>query len=552
MKAEELKLLELLDFQPEEGLIRFKDRRMLIFDADALGLLRKELIECLGPEGARGVLTRFGYANGYRDALTSKELFDWENDREWWFAGPAMHTMEGKLKANPQKVIFDKERGEFRVEAFWERSYEAEQHLLHIGKSEIPVCWTLVGYASGHATACFGEEVYFVEKRCVGMGDDRCEIIAQTAKAWGEEIKPHLRYFQSVKMQEELSHLTQELEKKKRELAKQRRELLRLRREAYLDIPPDLVAKSPGMRKLLDTAARLAGVDTTVLITGESGTGKERVARFIHERSPRSKGSFVALNCGALPEQLLDSELFGHRKGSFTGATEDRKGLFEAARGGTLFLDEVGETSPATQVKLLRALQEREIRPLGQDTTVKVNVRVIAASNQDLSALVKEKRFRTDLYYRLKVVVLEVPPLRDRREDILPLARLFVEKFCADLKREFCTLDSESLDLLLAYPWPGNVRELENAIERAVVLTDDCRMTSVDLPPEVRGEALSSDLLSVGKVLPLREMERRYILSVLERNQGNRAQTARDLQIGYNTLWRKLGKPEGQEDSKNG
>jgi DNA-binding NtrC family response regulator len=544
MKAEDLKLLELLDFKPDEGLIHFKDRRMLIFDADALGLLRKELIESFGAEAARGILTRFGYANGYQDAITTKELFDWENEKEWWYTGPALHTMEGKLKANPQKVIFDKERNKFRVEAYWDRSYEAEQHLRHIGESNIPVCWTLVGYASGHATACFGEEVYFVEKRCLGMGDDRCEILAQTAREWGDEIKPDLQYFQSVQVMEELSHLAEELKRKEKELARHRKELKRLKDRVELDVPPDLVVKSLGMQKVIDLAQRVARVDTTVLISGESGTGKERISNFIHERSPRSKGPFVAINCGALPEQLLESELFGHRKGSFTGATEDRKGLFEAARGGTIFLDEVGMTSSSTQVKLLRALQEREVRPLGQDTSVKVDVRVIAATNEDLDVMVKEKRFRNDLYYRLKVVSVEIPPLRERREDILPLARIFVNRYCSLLEKEDCSLDPESLDILVGYSWPGNVRELENAIERAVVLAKDCKLTTSDLPPEVRGITLTPDLLSSDSVVPLKEMEKRYIQSVLERNQGNRAQTARDLKIGYNTLWRKLGKPE--------
>jgi two-component system response regulator HydG len=303
----------------------------------------------------------------------------------------------------------------------------------------------------------------------------------------------------------------------------------------------ELVAKSSAMRRVLDLAARVAPSDATVLITGESGTGKERLARFLHDRSKRTKGPFLAINCGALPESLLESELFGHVKGAFTGASADKKGLFEAATNGTLFLDEIGETSLQVQVKLLRALQEHSVRPVGSTKDVHVNARIIAATNRDLESMVGERTFRKDLFYRLKVVPLEVPPLRDRREDILPLARQFIGRACKEHSCGPCSLSPEVLDLFMAYNWPGNVRELENAIERAVLLAEGKpRIEPGDLPPETRGQPSGSRASAPDQILTLEEVERRHILATLDRLGDNRTETAKALGIGENTLWRKL------------
>jgi transcriptional regulator with PAS, ATPase and Fis domain len=294
------------------------------------------------------------------------------------------------------------------------------------------------------------------------------------------------------------------------------------------------------MRKVVDLAERVAPTEATVLITGESGSGKERLASLIHQRSPRARGPFVAINCGALPEALLESELFGHTKGAFTGATGEKKGLFEAGRGGTLFLDEIGETTPSVQVRLLRALQERTVRPVGSTKDFDVDVRILAATNRDLTSMVAEGTFRKDLYYRLRVVHLEVPPLRQRREDLLPLAREFIARTCHDNRCGPCSLSSEVLDLLHGYSWPGNIRELQNAIERAVILAEgQPRIEVGDLPPEIRGvrpvAAPTAD-----EILTLAEVERRHIVATLERLGGNRKATAVTLGIGENTLWRRL------------
>jgi transcriptional regulator with PAS, ATPase and Fis domain len=283
---------------------------------------------------------------------------------------------------------------------------------------------------------------------------------------------------------------------------------------------------------------RVAQVDTTVLITGESGSGKERIARLLHDESTRAAGPFIAVNCGAITETLLESELFGHARGAFTGATQDRPGLFEAANNGTLLLDEVGEVSPAMQVKLLRVLQEREIRRVGENRSRDVDVRVVAATNRDLAQGVFGGAFRQDLYYRLKVVELHVPPLRERREDVLPLARVLLADAALRMKRKVSGLVPSAADQLLRYGWPGNVRELENAMERAVALARGGRVELEDLPEEIR--RTPPEIVAYGAVRPLDQIEKEYIVAALAFNDGNQTRTAQQLHIGSATLYRKL------------
>ncbi|HYJ46417.1 MAG TPA: sigma-54 dependent transcriptional regulator [Pyrinomonadaceae bacterium] len=306
-----------------------------------------------------------------------------------------------------------------------------------------------------------------------------------------------------------------------------------------------ITGRSPAMIELYKEIARVAPSRTTVLITGESGTGKELVARAIHKHSPRSARPFVAVNCGALTETLLEAELFGHVRGSFTGATADRKGLWEEAEEGTLFLDEVGETSPAMQVKLLRALQESEIRRVGASRSMRVNARVIAATNRDLEKEVKAGTFREDLYYRLSVVTLYVPPLRERRSDIPLLAERFLRMASQNVGRQLF-FSTEALDRLAAYDWPGNVRELENAIERAALHARGTEIVAEDLPAKMqtgemrtRAAQSRSPLAALyADLIPLDELERRYLIYVLEAVGGNRTRAAEILHIDRRTLYR--------------
>jgi two-component system response regulator HydG len=317
------------------------------------------------------------------------------------------------------------------------------------------------------------------------------------------------------------------------------------RRDASSAVRP--VGRSRVFNQMISLAETVAPADSTVLIAGESGTGKEVVARYIHALSERSGGPFISINCGALPENLLESELFGHVKGSFTGAVRDKQGLFEAARSGTFFLDEVGEMTPATQVRLLRALQEREIVPVGATEPVSIDVRIIAATNRDLEEEVRRGGFRGDLYYRLDVITLPLPPLRDRMEDIPLLAEHFLARFAAARGRHPFRLSPDALAAFQAYDWPGNVRELENALERAAVLSDDDEIGFAELPARVtsdRSRPLVADRLPPNPTMEI--IERAYIHWVLQAEGGNKSRAAEVLGIDPSTLYRKLVRYEIQ------
>lgn len=306
----------------------------------------------------------------------------------------------------------------------------------------------------------------------------------------------------------------------------------------YQESDSPFIANSDVMRRTTNTAKHIARVDSTVLIVGDSGVGKELMARYVHTQSSRSAHPFVAVNCGAISESLLESELFGHSKGSFTGASKDRLGYLETADGGTLFLDEIGEISLAMQVKLLRALQEREICRVGENITRPFNVRIIAATNRNLLDEVQTGRFRSDFYYRLRVIELQVPPLRERREDILLLARVFLKKFSKDLKPQITDFTPNAITQLLKYDWPGNVRELSNAVEYAVAMCRGECIDSFDLPSGTQSLKISG--MSAESIVPLCDMERGYILEVLRLMRGNKLKTAMKLKISVATLYRKL------------
>ena len=323
-------------------------------------------------------------------------------------------------------------------------------------------------------------------------------------------------------------------------------EKVRLLKDQVRRQQPDdeLLGESPVLQQLKQQIVRIADIDTSVLISGESGTGKELVARALHRQSKRSDGAFVAINCAALPENLLESELFGHVRGAFTDARETRKGLFLEANGGTLLLDEIGELPLALQPKLLRVLEDHKIRPLGSAQEIDCDVRVIAASHRDLSDAVDNGSFRSDLYYRLNVINLHLPPLRERGNDILLLALAFIRQLGQRLGKSVSGLAQPAAACLLSYHWPGNVRELHNVIERALALSVHDLLTVEDLPEQVRhpaGEApLPASLVDPGTILPLEEMEQRYIRQVLEQLDGNRTLAAKMLGVDRKTLYRKL------------
>ncbi|MHB0957818.1 MAG: sigma 54-interacting transcriptional regulator [Pirellulaceae bacterium] len=538
MKADELTLSELVDLT--EGRFDLHGRRLVLHSSDAMAQLRKDLVEMIGADQARRLLTRFGNFWGRADAAAMKRIFQWDNLTDWIMAGPRMQSLQGVVRVIVKVLEADEPAGRFHMEVTWHDSAEADEQRMALGPATEPVCWMMVGYASGYASFCTGREVFFIERRCRGKGDRICSAVGRDRLSWGAEIEPYIAYFHADDIQGEVMRLTKELKANMRELARQRRRIASLEK-AVAVLPVEV--HSTVYRQLLELATRVARYDSSVLITGESGSGKEVLARHIHQVSPRAQGPFLAVNCGALPETLLESELFGHKAGAFTGATHDRLGLFEEAGGGTVLLDEVGDVSPAMQSKLLRVLQEREIVRVGENRPRKVNIRVLAATNKDLKLAVQDGRFREDLYYRLGVIELEVPPLRKRREDILSLARHLVEKTAVRLGISRLRLDSTTLDCLSDYDWPGNVRELENALERAAVLCKDGIIRPEDLPSGIVRSAYASTGTPCGSGQSLQEVERRQIQAVLESVGGNRRKAAQVLGISPATLWRRLKSP---------
>jgi len=531
MHVEDLDLKELLELDPGGGMVHFAGQRALIVDAVAQGLLRKELIETFGERTARGILSRFGYIHGRRLAVAMKSKFKWDSEEDWRKAGARILALQGLFMLDPNTPdALGPEGGTWRV------SYEAEQHLLLKGRSDQPVCWNLCGLISGYQSFALGKEMYALEDKCIGMGDSACHVTIKSEEEWGSEVGGELAVFKRVGIDDALREVASTLKRTEGELRERTRKLTVISK--IEEDPSELMARSSEMRKLMEMARVIAAIDSTVLITGESGTGKERVARFVHDHSANASGPFIAVNCGAITETLLESELFGHARGAFTGATSDRPGLFEAANGGTLFLDEVGEITLPMQVKLLRALQEREVRRVGENKNRPINVRILSATNKDLKVEVAEKKFREDLYYRLNVVELAVPPLRRRQEDVLPLARLLMAEAAINMKRPVSGLTPQAADKLTAYSWPGNVRELANAMERAVAVAKTNRVDVGDLPPQVLLEM--APVLNMGTPRFLKDVEKDCILSALEKTEGNRRKAADLMGVGVATLYRKL------------
>jgi DNA-binding NtrC family response regulator len=540
-----LQLAELLDFRPDQGVIRLHAQRVVILSATAMGLMRKELVDTLGVETVRRVLLRFGFADGYHDAVNLRARSNWARPIDGLSDGARLHTLEGIVRADVRRVEYDDETGRFEEEVRWHASYEAEQHVHHYGKSRAPVCWSLVGYSSGFASACLGKEIYFRETSCTGQGERYCSAIGRDVTSWGADADAIRADFHAASLGREVERLRDAVGKRVKEL--DRRERLLERRERELNLLRDrvnrhaaakhFVAASQAMQHVLELAARVAPLDTTVLVYGESGTGKEFVVRLIHDQSPRASAPFVSINCAALTETLLESELFGHVRGAFTGAVRDKAGLFEVAGTGTIFLDEIGEVAPTVQAKLLRALQEREIRRVGGERSIKIHARVVAATNRDLRAAVNAGTFREDLYFRLGAFIITVPPLRDRREDIPPLVHGFLVRAAARMKKDVGAVSADAMSALMNHRWPGNVRELEHAIERAVILSNSASIRLRDLPPEVTQKSRPRP---GDDTLDLQEQERASIERALKRFEGNRRKAAEALNISTVTLWRKM------------
>lgn len=558
VQAREIDPQELLHFEP--GLITLKDYRMVMLSACALGALRKEIITTVGWDEARALLKRFGYAAGLADGLALAERFPSASGNRQMDLGVALHALEGVARVTriPEKTEIDVERGRYHVEAYWENSYEAEQHLDLLGPSEEPVCWTLVGYALGHSSAAASEPAVVVETECRAMGHERCRFTAALAAEMPEVAQREEKDYAEHHLPAVLEELRETLGRQKRSLRTQKKTIERLRSEVERIRPRGrFIGDSTALANALDTAQAVAPYDSTALVLGESGTGKELLARFIHEQSPRNAQPFVAVNCSALPENLQEAELFGHAKGAFTGAASANPGVFEAAHRGTLFLDEIGDLALTAQTKILRALQEGEVKRLGETRVRKVNTRIVAATHRDLEAMVREKTFREDLYYRLSVITIVLPPLRDRENDALLLAEHFLNIYATQFRKKVHGISRDAKCTLAAYGWPGNVRELENVIQRAVILAKGSEIELTDLPERVvQGEApppvapltetpsstgaaarakpdISEELLAI-------EDEAERLQRALELAEGKKHRAAALLGMSRTTFWRRM------------
>ncbi len=455
-------LLSRLRFSTSDGRIWLDDQRMLLIHAKALGSLRRELIEALGMDAARGLLTRMGYQAGARDAQMARKIRSKTSLKDMFVVGPQMHCLEGIGLSEAVRLEFDVECGTHYGEFIWTSAVEDEEHTRHFSIGAEPMCWMQIGYASGFSTEFMGRPVLYREVECQSMGQAACRIVGKPVEEWGDDAAQDIGYLKAEAFTRGLSAHAAGAAGDTAAAA------LPLRQTAPEE--EGLVGISPSFNSVCHMVKRVAPTQATVLFLGESGVGKEVFARTLHRLSARGAQPFVALNCAALPEQLVESELFGAERGAYSGATASRLGRFERADGGTLFLDEIGTLSANAQSKLLRALQEGEIERLGDTQTRRVDVRVVAATNVELREEVRAGRFRDDLFFRLNVFPIRIPPLRERREDIPLLMNHFLLKFNRRHGRRLTGFTQRAIDAMLSYDWPGNIRELENVIERGVIL----------------------------------------------------------------------------------
>ena len=453
-------LIGRLRFSTVDGRIWLDDQRMLLIHAKAFGALRRELIESFGLNKARGLLSRLGYVAGTYDAQMARKVRLKAAAKDMFVVGPQLHCLEGIGLSEPVRLEFDIGKGYHYGEFLWTHQVEDEEHTRYYSIGDEPMCWMQIGYASGYSSEFMGRPILYREVECQSMGQAACRIVGQPLDVWGEDAASDWSFLSGSGPSADISAEANPP----------------INMSSAQESPANALSPvgiSPGFNSVMNMVRRVAPTNAPVLFLGETGVGKEVFARALHQLSSRRAELFVAVNCAAIPEQLIESELFGAARGAYTGATEARAGRFERAEGGTLFLDEIGTLSTGAQGNLLRALQEGEIERLGDTRTRRVNVRVIAATNVDLREAVKTGEFREDLFFRLNVFPIHVPPLRERREDLPLLVTHFLNKFNRLHQRQLTGFTQRSVDAIMSYDWPGNVRELENVIERGVILADE-------------------------------------------------------------------------------
>lgn len=493
-------LIERLYFDLPEGMIWLDQSRVTLMHADWLAQLRSELIPLLGYHQTRALFTRLGYSAGCRDAKASLERNPAQSWEEIVLTGGQMHTLHGSVAAAVGSMDLDESKRHCHIEFIWKNSIERigeDERRFHNSESG---CWMEVGYGSGFLTTCYGAPVLFRELSCCSSSHDHCRGIAKFADQW-EDGSEDMVYFSALQVDESGAIVTPASMSFQFE-----------RGEGADSNGAIVVGHSAAFNAVQHKVHQVADTRATVLLLGESGVGKSVFATQIHERSPRSGNPFVEINCAAIPENLLEAELFGVEKGAFTGAGAARPGRFEEANGGSIFLDEIGTLSLSSQGKLLRILQNQKFERLGSNKTIQADVRVIAATNEDLEVAVQEKRFRADLFYRLNVFPIHVPSLRQRKDDLPVLVDHFVRMFSERHDRNVVGISSRAYRMLLAHRWPGNIRELENVIERAVIMCQRGEMLDVAHFPQ-------SQLVEASK--GLMQLDKRGNLARIEVDQSN-------------------------------
>tara|TARA_R110001592_G_scaffold363372_1_gene686044 strand:+ start:154783 stop:156504 length:1722 start_codon:yes stop_codon:yes gene_type:complete len=453
-------------FSPEQGKIWLDEQRCVLQTIPALSSSRHEIIQSIGTERARGLYMRAGYRNGKVDAELARKSRPGASIKDLFLAGPQLHMLRGMVQVEPLVLELDPARGHFLMEHIWIDSYEVDISLAEKGVLDWPVCWNLLGYACGFGSNIMGFDILFKEVSCRGQGDNECRIIGKSLAEW-DNAEDYQIFSRSDSLLDTLYSVQAQV-------------ALGVSGEDDEGIFSTLVGESRVFKTTCSLANKVASSKASVLLTGETGVGKEMIAKGIHLHSERSDQAFVAINCAAIPQELLEAELFGVEKGAYTGATHSRQGRFERADKGTIFLDEVVELSARAQASLLRVLQEHEFEPVGGTKTRRVDVRIIAATNENLEDAVKTRKFRADLYYRLNVFPLHIPPLRERLDDIPLLVSFFVKKYESLYTKKTLGLSDRAINQLLHHQWPGNIRELENAVERGVILTEENQRITLD------------------------------------------------------------------------
>lgn len=478
-----------LHFSDEDGRIWLDDQSMVMLHSKALGALRRELIESLGREDARRILMRIGYSAGSQDAALVRKRWPASDERSSFIAGGRLHGLQGIVRVETVELDLDIGRGHFHGEYLWHDSREAHEHIAHYGVGDEAVCWMTLGYASGYASAFIGKLVVYREVECVAAGGRCCRIIGDTA-----DRLPDLGQGGAEQRYWDPEHFIQ----MNSIWSRPEGEVVQPACTTHsLPLQDDMVGISTAFSVARHQIAQVAPTRATVMFSGESGVGKEVFAKALHRLSPRADQRLIAVNCAALPESLLEAELFGVEKGAYTGAMQTRAGRFERASGGTLFLDEIQALSLGAQSKLLRALQEGEIERVGGIRPIKVDLRVIVATNANLREQIARGLFREDLFFRLNVFPIHLPPLRERRDDIPLLMEHFLRYFIQLHGKQVTGFSAQAVEALLSYDYPGNVRELQNLVERGVIAApSQTAIRTQHLFPS--GEQMPRSALSVG------------------------------------------------------